>query len=345
MAKIKFADTDEIVITSNEFPLAKAKEILRQETIAAVGYGIQGSMQALNLRDNGFKVIVGQRKESPRWQNALRDGWKEGETLFPIEDACRQGTTIINVLSETGQVKQWPAIKRYLTPGKTLSFACGFSTTFSKTTGILPARDIDVILVVTRGSGRTYRQRFIEKKGFASSFAVLQDVSGRAESKALALGIGIGSGQLFKTTFEKEAYSDLVGERGILVGALTGMIEAQYNELRRHGHSPSEAFNETVEELTESLIPLLGANGMDWLLENCSVTAQRGALDWKDKFKTALEPVFAQLYESVSSGREAERVISATGDAQYSNKLNKELKQIKGMEIWRTGAKIRSLRS
>ena len=106
------------------------------------------------------------------------------------------------------------------------------------------------------------------------------------------MGIGIGAGYLFETTFKKEVYSDLTGERGVLMGAIAGIMEAQYSLLRKKGHSPSEAFNETVEELTQSLIPLIAENGMDWMYTNCSSTAQRGALDWKGEFRKAVEPVF-----------------------------------------------------
>ena len=122
---------------------------------------------------------------------------------------------------------------------------------------------------------------------------------GAPAERTLAAGIAIGSGYLFPTTFENEVYSDLTGERGVLMGALAGVMEAQYNTLRAHGHSPSEAFNETVEELTQSLIRLVAQNGMDWMYANCSTTAQRGALDWKGPFREAVAPVFDKLYDSV----------------------------------------------
>ena len=146
-----------------------------------------------------------------------------------------------------------------------------------------------------KGSGTSLRRLFVAGKGLNSSYAIFQDATGKAKDKVLALGIGVGSGYLFETDFKKEVYSDLTGERGILMGALAGLFEAQYNVLRKNGHSPSEAFNETVEELTQSLMPLVAENGMDWMFANTSVTAQRGALDWKGKFRDATAPVFEKL--------------------------------------------------
>jgi ketol-acid reductoisomerase len=162
--------------------------------------------------------------------------------------------------------------------------------------------------------------------------------------KTIALGIGIGSAYLFETDFKKEVFSDLTGERGILMGALSGLFEAQYNVLRKHGHSPSEAFNETVEELTESLMPLVAENGMDWMFANTSVTAQRGALDWRHKFREANTPLFEELYDRVASGEEAKHVIKEGINPNYRQKLEHELSEIRDSEMWQTGKTVRSLR-
>lgn len=344
MAQINFGGTTEEVITYEEFPLNKAHEILKNETVAILGYGVQGPGQALNLRDNGIRVIIGQRKDSPSYEKALQDGWIEGETLFPLEEAAQKGTVIMYLLSDAGQKALWPALKPYLTKGKTLYFSHGFAITYRNLTGVIPPEDIDVILVAPKGSGLSVRRNFLEGSGINSSFAVFQDASGHAKEKALALGIAIGSGYLFPTTFEKEVFSDLTGERGILMGAMTGVMEAQYNELRKNGHSPSEAFNETVEELTQSLIRLVGEKGMDWMYSNCSTTAQRGALDWKGRFRDAVAPVFEQLYKNVKDGTEAKIVLDKNGQSDYRQQLDKELKEIKDSEMWQAGAAVRSLR-
>ncbi|GAB3637035.1 ketol-acid reductoisomerase [Hymenobacter arcticus] len=345
MATINFGGVPETVITRDEFPLAKALDFLKDDTIAVIGYGVQGPGQALNMRDNGFHVIVGQREGTPSWDRALKDGWVPGESLFSIEEAADKGTIICNLLSDAGQIALWPTLQKYLTPGKTLYFSHGFGITFNEQTNIIPAKDIDVILVAPKGSGTSLRRLFVAGGGLNSSFAVFQDATGKAWEKAISMGIGVGSGYLFETDFKKEVYSDLTGERGVLMGALAGIIEAQYQVLRQRGHSPSEAFNETVEELTQSLVPLVGENGMDWMFANCSVTAQRGALDWKGKFRDATLPVLNDLYDSVASGEEARRTIERGSTPNYRAELEAELKEVRESELWATGAQVRELRS
>ncbi len=344
MATINFGGVHEEVVTRDEFSLEKALSILQEETIAVIGYGVQGPGQALNLRDNGFNVIVGQRKPSKSFDKAVEDGWVEGENLFNIEEACERGTIICNLLSDAGQIQCWPTIKERLSPGKALYFSHGFGITYNDQTGIIPPKDVDVFLVAPKGSGTTLRRMFLKGQGLNSSYAIHQDATEQAKEKVQALGIGIGSGYLFETTFKKEVFSDLTGERGILMGALAGVMEAQYNLLRKKGHTPSEAFNETVEELTESLIKLVGENGMDWMYANCSTTAQRGALDWRHKFREATEPVFEELYDSVASGNEASITIEANRQPDYRDKLEEELREIRESEMWKTGAQVRKLR-
>ena len=344
MAQLNFGGTLENVVTREEFPLSKAQEILKTETVAVIGYGVQGPGQALNQKDNGINVIVGQRKESKTWDKAIRDGFVPGETLFEIEEAAKRGTILEFLLSDAGQIALWPTIKPYLTKGKTLYFSHGFGITFKEQTGIIPPADIDVVLAAPKGSGTSVRRLFLQGKGINSSYAVFQDASGKATEKAIALGIGVGSGYLFQTDFKKEVYSDLTGERGTLMGAIAGIFEAQYEVLRSKGHTPSEAFNETVEELTQSLMPLVAENGMDWMYANCSTTAQRGALDWKKKFKAATLPVFKELYESVASGAEAKRTIETCSKPDYRERLAEELKEVRESELWQAGAAVRSLR-
>jgi ketol-acid reductoisomerase len=344
MAKINFGGTVEEVVTRSEFTMEKAKDVLGNKRIAVIGYGVQGPGQALNLKDNGFRVIVGQRKNSSTFEKAKRDGWIEGLDLFEPEEACSKAEIIMYLLSDAGQIAAWSSVKSFLTKGKTLYFSHGFGITFNDQTKILPPKDIDVVLVAPKGSGTSLRRLFLEGKGLNSSYAIYQDASGKARQTALALGIGIGSAYLFETDFKKEVFSDLTGERGILMGALAGVFEAQYEVLRKNGHSPSEAFNETVEELTQSLMPLVAENGMDWMYANTSVTAQRGALDWKDKFKNATLPVFTQLYGRVSSGEEAKRVIEEGAQTDYREKLEQELKALRESELWQTGAAVRKLR-
>jgi len=345
MAIIDFGGTKEKVVTRKEFPLAKARKILKDEVIAVIGYGVQGPAQALNMKDNGLNVIIGQAKSFARdWNRAIKDGWVPGKTLFDIEEAAQRGTILQFLVSDAAQRVIWPKIKPHLTPGKALYFSHGFSIAYHKQTKVVPPKGIDVILVAPKGSGTSVRRNFLSGAGINSSFAVFQNATGRAEERCLAVGVGIGSGYLFPTTFEHEVFSDLTGERGILMGALAGVMEAQYDVLRAHGHTPSEAFNETVEELTQSLIRLVDENGMDWMFSNCSATAQRGALDWSPRFKKAVLPVFKNLYAAVKSGAEARRVIAVCGKPDYQQRLAKELGAIRDSEMWRAGAAVRSLR-
>ena len=343
MAELNFGGVIENVMTSKEFSLEKAREVLKNETIAVLGYGVQGPGQACNLRDNGFNVIVGQR-EGKTYEKAVKDGWVPGETLFSIEEAAEKGTIVCLLLSDAAQIAVWPSVKPYLTAGKALYFSHGFGINWSDRTGIVPPADIDVIMVAPKGSGTSLRTMFLEGRGLNSSYAIYQDATGRAMERVLAFGIGIGSGYMFETTFEREAVSDLTGERGSLMGAIQGLLLAQYEVLRENGHTPSEAFNETVEELTQSLMPLFAKNGMDWMYANCSTTAQRGALDWMTPFHDAIKPVMYQLYDSVKTGKEAQRSIDSNSQPDYREKLNEELKALRESEMWRTAVVVRQLR-
>ncbi|MBE4949643.1 ketol-acid reductoisomerase [Chryseobacterium culicis] len=344
MAKLNFGGVEENVVTREEFPLEKAQQVLKNEVVAVIGYGVQGPGQALNQKDNGINVIVGQRKNSKSWDKAVADGFVPGETLFEIEEALEKGTIICYLLSDAAQIEYWPKVKQHLTPGKALYFSHGFGITFSERTGIVPPADVDVFLVAPKGSGTSLRRMFLQDRGLNSSFAVYQDATGKARERVTALGIAIGSGYLFETDFKKEVYSDLAGERGTLMGAVQGIFAAQYDVLRKNGHSPSEAFNETVEELTQSLMPLVAENGMDWMYANCSTTAQRGALDWWKRFRDATSPLFEELYDNVAKGNEAQRSIDSNSKPDYREKLEAELTELRESEMWKAGKTVRSLR-
>ncbi len=344
MAKIDFGGVIEDIVTRDEFTIEKARDILKNEVVAVLGYGVQGPGQSLNMKDNGINVIIGQRENSKSWDKAVKDGWIPGETLFPIEEAAKKATIIEYLLSDAGQSLMWEKIKPCLNEGDALYFSHGFSIVYKDQTGVIPPENVDVILAAPKGSGTSVRRNFLAGAGINSSYAVFQDFTGKAKDRVIALGIAIGSGYLFPTTFEKEVHSDLTGERGVLMGALAGLMEAQYDTLRENGHSPSEAFNETVEELTQSLIRLVDEKGMDWMFANCSTTAQRGALDWKPRFKAATLPVFKELYQSVVSGKETEITLKANSAPDYQEKLAAELKEIHDSEMWKAGSAVRSLR-
>jgi ketol-acid reductoisomerase len=345
MAVINFGGKKETVVTRKEFSLDKARKVLKKEIVAVIGYGVQGPAQSLNMKDNGISVIIGQAKEYKKdWDRAVRDGWVPGKTLFPIEEAVERGTIIQMLVSDAAQRKVWPLVKRNLKPGDAVYFSHGFSIVYKDQTGVIPPKNVDVIMVAPKGSGTSVRRNFLSGAGINSSFAVGQDATGRARERCIAVGIAIGSGYLFPTTFKNEVYSDLTGERGVLMGALAGVMQAQYDVLRSHGHSPSEAFNETSEELTQSLIRLVDENGMDWMYSNCSATAQHGALKWRPIFRQANLPVFKKLYASVKSGQETREVIRDCGKKDYQKFLGKKLAQIHNSEMWLAGAAVRSLR-
>ncbi|MBI5650299.1 MAG: ketol-acid reductoisomerase [Chloroflexi bacterium] len=344
MAKINFGGVIEDVVTREEFPLDKARAVLKNEVVAVLGYGVQGPAQALNMRDNGINVIIGQRSGTATYDKAIKDGWVPGKTLFSLEEATERGTVHQYLVSDAGQMMMWGAIKPHLKKGDALYFSHGFGIVYKDQTGIIPPDFVDVILVAPKGSGTSVRANFLNGSGINASYAIFQDATGRATERTIALGIAVGAGYLFPTTFAREVHSDLTGERGILMGALAGVMEAQYNELRKHGHSPSEAFNETVEELTQSLIRLVAQNGMDWMYANCSTTAQRGALDWRHEFRRAVEPVYEKLYQSVVSGEQTRIVLTANSRPDYKEKLGEELREVRESEMWRAGAAVRSLR-
>ena len=345
MVQMDFGGVKENVVTRKEFTVEQAQAVLKDEVVAVLGYGIQGRAQALNMRDNGIKVIIGQSTQFPEtYELAVKDGWVPGETLFSLEEAAQKGTIKLYLLTDSGQKAVWPKIKDFFKEGDALYFSHGFSIVYGNMTGVIPPKNIDVILVAPKGSGNSVRRNFVAGSGINSSFAVHQDYTGRAENRTKAIGIAIGSGYLFPTTFEKEVFSDLTGERGILMGALAGMMEAQYATLREHGHSPSEAFNETVEELTQSLIRLVDENGMDWMYNNCSETARIGALRWRNRFRECTKPLFESLYELVVSGEETRIVLEKSTEPNYRKKLSDELKEMGNSELWRAGASVRSLR-
>ena len=344
MRNIQVGNVAETVVERADYPPERLKAILGGETVAVLGYGVQGRGQSLNMKDNGVNVIIGLRDKGRGWDLAQQDGWVVGKTLFSLEEATDRGTILQYLLSDAGQKEQWPTIKAHLKKGQALYFSHGFSIVYADQTGVVPPKDVDVILVAPKGSGTTVRRLFLEGRGINASFAIHQDATGKARDRCLATGIAIGSGYLFETTFQKEVFSDLTGERGVLMGAIYGLWLAQYEVLREHGHSPSEAFNETVEEATQSLYPLIAENGMDWMYANCSTTAQRGALDWFQRFRDASKPVFEELYQKVAKGDETRRVLESNSRKDYREQLEKELKAVADSEMWQAGQVVRSLR-
>ena len=343
MKTIDIKGFKEEIIERSDYPAEKIKEILKDEVTAILGYGPQGRGQGLNMRDQGFNVVIGLRK-GRSWDKAQEDGWEPGENLFELEQAARMGTIIQYLISDAGQIALWPMVKSCLNPGDALYFSHGFGIVFRDQTNIVPPPNVDVLLVAPKGSGLSVRKLFEAGRGINASWAVHQDYTGRAKERCLATAFAIGSGHLFETTFANEVHSDLTGERCVLMGLIEGAFRAQYNVLRAHGHSPSEAYNETVEEALQSLYPLINENGMDWMYANCSTTAQRGALDWAPRFEAVLTPLIEECYGSVRAGNESQLAIDANSRDDYRDGLEKELKEISGSEMWTAGRVLRPLR-
>ncbi|MFO7534919.1 MAG: ketol-acid reductoisomerase [Kiritimatiellia bacterium] len=344
MAKINFGGTRERVVAPREFTLPRARATLKKETVAVLGYGVQGPAQALNMTENGIRVIVGQRAGTSSWARAKKDGWVPGKTLFSLEEAAAKGTILMLLVSDAAVKAVWPIVRPHLTPGKALYVSHGFGLVYDKLTGAKSPKGVDVFMVAPKGAGISLRRNFLSGAGVNASFAIGQDATGRATERCLACGVAIGARYLFPTTFEHEVTGDLVGERGVLLGALAGVMQAQYDVLRANGHTPSEAFHDTAEELTQSLIRLVDEKGMDWMFANCSVTAQRGALDWMPRFRQATLPTFRKLYKAVQTGREAARVMKVCGGKDYKGRLRKELNALHNSEMWRAGEAVRRLR-
>ena len=343
MKELNINGYKESIIERSDYPIEKCKQILNGNCTAVLGYGPQGRGQGLNMRDQGFNVILGIRRGSS-WDKAIEDGWVEGKNLFEIEEATKRGSIIQFLLSDAGQIQAWPTVKENLNEGDTLYFSHGFGIIFNEDTKIIPPLNTNVVLVAPKGSGLTVRNHFLEGRGINSSFAIHQDFNGEARGLTIATAFAIGSGHLFETTFEKEVHSDLTGERCVLMGLIQGAFLAQYEVLRENGHSPSEAYNETIEEGLQSLYPLVSEKGMDWMYSNCSTTAQRGALDWAPRFKEVLKPVINDCYEKVVSGEEAKIAISSNSRPDYREKLQEELEEINNQEMWLAGKQLRPLR-
>lgn len=343
MKQIEIKGIKENIVERGDYPKDKLQKILKNETITILGYGPQGRGQGLNLRDQGFNVILGLRS-GRSWDKAVGEGWVQGKNLFAPEVAAKKGTIIQYLLSDAGQIAFWPTLKECLSEGDCLYFSHGFGIVFKDQTKIIPPKNVDVVLCAPKGSGLTVRTHFLEGRGINASIAIHQDATGRARERVEAVGIAIGSGHLFETTFAQEVRSDLTGERCVLMGLIQGAVKAQYDVLRSHGHSPSEAYNESIEEAFQSLYPLIGEKGMDWMYANCSTTAQRGALDWAPKFERVLKPVIEECYQSVLAGKEAKISIEANSKADYREGLEKELKAVSEQEMWIAGRVLREFR-
>jgi len=279
------------------------------------------------------------------WDKAVKDGWAPGKALFSLERGgdARHDHSIPGV--GRGADDDVARIKPCLKKGDALYFSHGFSIVYREQTGVVAPDFVDVIMVAPKGSGASVARQFPGGQRINASFAVHQDATGRAQERTIAAGdCDWRRAILFPTTFAHEVHSDLTGERGVLMARWPASWKRSTTCSASTATTPSEAFNETVEELTQSLIRLVDKNGMDWMYANCSTTAQRGALDWRHQFRKAVEPVFDWLYESVVSGEQTRIVLKANSAPDYKVKLDAELREMRESEMWQAGAAVRSLR-
>ena len=327
------------LVKSSNYNTNVCRDILRGQTVSVLGYGPQGMAQSMNLRDLNIPVNLGLRKDGESWKKATNDGWLPGHNLFEIDEACNRGTIIKFLLSDSAQKSNWDTVKSNLKSNDTLYFSHGFGVHFNKYTNIIPPEDVNVILVAPKCSGNTVRKHFLESKGINSSYAIYQDVN-NAQEICLALGFLMGNNYLFETTFEKEVLSDLTGERCMLMGLIQGAFSAQYKVLRKNGHDPVESYNETVEEALDSLYPLIKEKGMDWLYENCSKTAQVGALEWSKQFEELLIPKIQECYDSVKDESEVKKIMNLDQE-----KLKQDLNELKEQELWQIHREMNNLKN
>ena len=274
---MNFGGVDENVVTREEFPLEKAREILKDETIAVIGYGVQGPGQSMNLRDNGFNVIVGQRKGSKTWDKAVADGWVPGETLFEIEEACQRGTIIEYLLSDAAQIEVWPKVKKHLTAGKTLYFSHGFAITYKERTGIVPPADVDVFMAAPKGPGHTVRGQYVIGQGVPCLVAVEQDATGNCKNIALAYIAGIGGARagIMETTMDIETETDLFGEQTVLCGGVIDLMQCGFETLCEAGYAPENAYFECIHEM-KLIVDLINKGGVAAMNYSISDTAEYG---------------------------------------------------------------------
>jgi ketol-acid reductoisomerase len=332
------------IILSNKYTPYKCTQLLENETISVLGYGSQGRSQSLNLRDNNHNVLLGLRPAGTSWNNAINDGWEPNKNLFNIDEATHKGSIIKYLISDNGQIEQWDNVKRFLYPNNTLYFSHGFGIHYNHYTNINPPKDINIIMISPKCSGKTVRDNFLNGEGFTSSFAIHNDYN-NAYDICMGLAFSIGNNYIFETTFEKEVLSDLTGERCILMGMIQAAFLAQYKVLRNNGHSPLEAYHETIEEALTSLYPIIDDNGMDWLYKNCSTTAQRGAIDWANVFEPKLTDMVQDCYNSVKDGTEIKRIIECNEDPNYKDILQSELDDISNQEMWQIKQHIKKLKA
>jgi ketol-acid reductoisomerase len=315
--------------------------ILRGSTITVIGYGSQGRAQALNLRDSGFNVIVGLRREGRSWKLATSEGF----TVYEIPEAVKRGDVILFLVPDTEQPKVYEEkVKPYISEGKSLCFAHGFNIHF----GIIkPPREVDIFMVAPKSPGAKVREMYLQGKGVPALVAVHNDYSGKALQKALAIAKGIGCARagVIETTFKEETETDLIGEQCVLVGGLMELIKKGFEVLVEEGYQPEVAYFEVCNE-AKLIMDLIYSGGLLYMLKNVSDTAKYGGLtvgpkvideSVKEKMREAARRVrdgsFAREWvEECASGKKRLSGLMNEVEAHLIERVGREMRKLAGIE-------------
>jgi ketol-acid reductoisomerase len=268
--------------------------VKRNETVAVLGYGLQGRAQASNLSDSGFKVTVGTRKGGASWNLAKKDG----HNVMEVQDAARTASIIHVLVPDMVQGEVYKQIEPYMTKGKALGFSHGAAIHWG---WIKPPLDVDVFMIAPKAPGQRVREVYLQGFGTPSLVAVHQDATGRAWQRTLELAKGIGSARagLIKTTFKEEVESDWFGEQVDLCGGVDRMIRTAFEVLTERGYKPEIAYFECLHEL-KLIVDLIQRYGIAGMYRGVSETARYGGLvvgptimtdETKNRMRKALDKI------------------------------------------------------
>jgi ketol-acid reductoisomerase len=332
----------------NLFPLLP-KALAGISKIGVIGWGSQGPAQAQNLKESlagsDIRVAVGLREGSESMAEARAAGFSEKDgTLGEMFDVIRKSDLVILLISDAAQAQLYQKVFEALKPGATLGLSHGFLLGYLETTGEKFPSNVNVIAVCPKGMGpsvrRLYEQgREVNGAGINTSFAVEQDLDGRATDIALAWSVGLGAPYTFRTTLKSEVVSDLFGERSILLGAVHGIVEALYQRYLEEGATPQESFNRACESVTGPIRETISRHGLVALDEHLDANGRRDFRRAYDATYASFKGVMAEIYDEVASGNEIKSVVMAANRfGQYP------MTTIDRSPMWSAGADVRRRR-
>jgi len=311
--------------------------VLKNKTLAVLGFGSQGHAHALNLKESGLKVIIGLYEGSKSIPVAKEKGFE----VFNTAEAVKRADVIFVALPDTKQASAYEKdIAPNLSKGKTLLFSHGFSIHFKT---IVPPKNVDVILVAPKGPGHIVRRQYVEGKGVPSLIAIYQNPSGKAKKTALAWAKGIGGTRagVIETTFKEETETDLFGEQTVLCGGASALIQAGYETLVEAGYQPEMAYFECLHEL-KLIVDLMNEAGISGMRFSISETAKWGDVSVGPKIVDAsVKKRMKTALKDIQSGKFAKGWI-----AEYKGgykKYNALLKKGEQHSIEKVGERLRGL--